>query len=245
MASTDPHVLEQISKNVMKMGFMKRSAMQLDQIQKPQTNSIKISPLCNPATSRVPNSTAQSSSRVVTSGRAKFIKPESDSEDETNGEKTENAVAVVIKNDPDKPFIHPTVQSIDDPPDFTKYSPVLVEERFTILEELRFGRFSFQGQNPEVEKWMIYHECKRMGIEPPSDKELIDDMAEEKEEGEISEEEFEVCGQQQNFSKNLQSKDSRRKTANNVVNKSKQRNFGKKHQGKGFSKAQAKRRFGR
>jgi hypothetical protein len=37
--------------------------------------------------------------------------------------------------------------------------------RYTVLEDLRFGRFSFKGQNPAVEKLMIYYECKRMGID--------------------------------------------------------------------------------
>lgn len=29
------------------------------------------------------------------------------------------------------------------------------EERYTILEDLRFGRFSFNGQNPEIEVFLI------------------------------------------------------------------------------------------
>lgn len=92
---------------------------------------------------------------------------------------------------------------------------ILSEERFTILEDLRFGRFSFNGQNPEIEvvsnlfllnnlflkKLMVYHECIRTGVEPPADEfedgELIS-IEEEDEEAEIRNqeemsEENEIC----------------------------------------------------
>jgi len=64
--------------------------------------------------------------------------------------------------------VFPVVQKVDDEPDCTLGTP-LTEERFTVLEEVKFGRFSYHGQNPEVEKLMVYHECKRLGIAPPKD----------------------------------------------------------------------------
>ncbi|EYC28512.1 hypothetical protein Y032_0007g3264 [Ancylostoma ceylanicum] len=39
----------------------------------------------------------------------------------------------------------------------------------TFLEGLKFGRMSFKGCNPEVEKLMVYYERKRMGQESDSD----------------------------------------------------------------------------
>ena len=34
---------------------------------------------------------------------------------------------------------------------FSTLGTPLTEERFTVLEEVKFGRFSYQGQNPGVE----------------------------------------------------------------------------------------------
>ncbi|CAJ0606821.1 unnamed protein product [Cylicocyclus nassatus] len=39
----------------------------------------------------------------------------------------------------------------------------------TFLENLKFGRMSFKGCNPEVEKLMVYHERKRMGHDSDTD----------------------------------------------------------------------------
>ncbi|KAL6734876.1 hypothetical protein Aduo_005370 [Ancylostoma duodenale] len=39
----------------------------------------------------------------------------------------------------------------------------------TFLEGLKFGRMSFKGCNPEVEKLMVYYERKRLGHESDSD----------------------------------------------------------------------------
>jgi len=53
---------------------------------------------------------------------------------------------------PKKPLaVHSSVQEFDDDPNCTVNS-LLSEERYTVLEKLRFGRFSFKGQNPEIEK---------------------------------------------------------------------------------------------
>ncbi|KAI1728856.1 m-phase phosphoprotein 6 domain-containing protein [Ditylenchus destructor] len=77
--------------------------------------------------------------------------------------------------------IYPTAETVHDEPTCS-LGGVTSEERITFLESLRFGRFSYLSQNPEIEKLMIYHECKRLGIEPPEEHNA--------EEGEIFEQEY-------------------------------------------------------
>ena len=46
------------------------------------------------------------------------------------------------------PPYYPTVEHIDDDPNIT-LGGIQTEWRYTVLEEQKFGRFSFNGQNPE------------------------------------------------------------------------------------------------
>uniref|UniRef100_A0A0M3IU51 M-phase phosphoprotein 6 n=2 Tax=Ascaris TaxID=6251 RepID=A0A0M3IU51_ASCLU len=48
-------------------------------------------------------------------------------------------------------------------------SSVVFEQRYEILEDLRFGRMSFGGFNPEVEKLMKYHNDLKEGMKPEED----------------------------------------------------------------------------
>ncbi|KAL3078824.1 hypothetical protein niasHS_014606 [Heterodera schachtii] len=93
------------------------------------------------------------------------------------------------------PRHYPTVEHIDDDPNIT-LGGVMTEWRYSVLmDNLRFGRFSFKGQNPEVEKWMQFHERRRNGIEDEEEEEEEEKREEEgekrrsREEGELSDEE--------------------------------------------------------
>ncbi|KAL3087294.1 hypothetical protein niasHT_020557 [Heterodera trifolii] len=94
------------------------------------------------------------------------------------------------------PRHYPTVEHIDDDPNIT-LGGVMTEWRYSVLmDNLRFGRFSFKGQNPEVEKWMQFHERRRNGIEDEEEDEEEEEKREEegekrrgREEGELSDEE--------------------------------------------------------
>lgn len=66
------------------------------------------------------------------------------------------------------PRFYPVVEHIDDDPNWT-LGGVMSEWRYTMLQNQRFGRFSFNGQNPEVEKWMIFHERRRLGLADPEE----------------------------------------------------------------------------
>ncbi|KHN81415.1 M-phase phosphoprotein 6 [Toxocara canis] len=48
-------------------------------------------------------------------------------------------------------------------------SGFIFEQRYEILEDLRYGRMSFGGFNPEVEKLMKYFEDLKKGIQPDED----------------------------------------------------------------------------
>uniref|UniRef100_A0A915LGJ3 Small integral membrane protein 14 n=1 Tax=Meloidogyne javanica TaxID=6303 RepID=A0A915LGJ3_MELJA len=91
----------------------------------------------------------------------------------------------------DPPKYYPTAEHIDDDPNWT-LGGVMSEWRYTVLENMRFGRFSFKGQNPEVEKLMEFHERRRLclpDLDPKnSDDEENVDGSDSSEEGQISEE---------------------------------------------------------
>nr|CAD2139895.1 unnamed protein product [Meloidogyne enterolobii] len=117
----------------------------------------------------------------------------------------------------DPPKYYPTAEHIDDDPNWT-LGGVMSEWRYTVLENMRFGRFSFKGQNPEVEfilginlrrrlsfcivptfsftrklkKLMEFHERRRLclpDLDPKnSDDEENADGSDSTEEGQISEE---------------------------------------------------------
>uniref|UniRef100_A0A915ABD5 Uncharacterized protein n=2 Tax=Parascaris univalens TaxID=6257 RepID=A0A915ABD5_PARUN len=52
---------------------------------------------------------------------------------------------------------------------------VIFEQRYEILEDLRFGRMSFGGFNPEVEKLMKYHNNLKMGVKR-EEEDIVDEM---------------------------------------------------------------------
>uniref|UniRef100_A0A915DDI6 Uncharacterized protein n=1 Tax=Ditylenchus dipsaci TaxID=166011 RepID=A0A915DDI6_9BILA len=79
--------------------------------------------------------------------------------------------------------VYSTAETIEDEPTCS-LGGIMTEERFTVLEDLRFGRFSYQKQNPDIEKLMILHECRRLGIDPPEEEDADEDGELKEEEGE-------------------------------------------------------------
>ncbi|KAL7077200.1 hypothetical protein ACQ4LE_004103 [Meloidogyne hapla] len=92
----------------------------------------------------------------------------------------------------DPPKYYPTAEHIDDDQNWT-LGGIMSEWRYTVLENMRFGRFSFKGQNPEIEKLMEFHERRRLclpDLEPKnSDDEEDVGESDSTEEGQISDDE--------------------------------------------------------
>ncbi|CAD5207391.1 unnamed protein product [Bursaphelenchus okinawaensis] len=79
--------------------------------------------------------------------------------------KTYNQVEMAKKrrnriNKPNKTKVFPTLLRYDDDP-VEGLHGMTVDDRFTRIEKFRFGRFSFGGQNPEVEDLMQLHNNKK------------------------------------------------------------------------------------
>ncbi|KAH7697909.1 M-phase phosphoprotein 6 [Aphelenchoides avenae] len=81
------------------------------------------------------------------------------------------------KKDEKKPLernrVTSTAQKIEDPP-VIDLDGTVYETRFPLIQELRYGRFSFKGQNPEIEKLAKVLENRRLGVEEEEEGEVVE-----------------------------------------------------------------------